>query len=328
MKQIAIVVILASVLGMIWHTSAIEGEVSSAETLPHMEVTMCTTADCEQLFIDAITTATETIHCAFFSFNLNRLHEALQNSTATKLVIVDGDYTSLKDTFIVHETRSAYMHNKFCIIDEHIVLTGSFNPTYNGRDKNDNNVLTIYSPTVAATYMWYFNQLATETYARERGERFRPEIPRRYTHHNNTITICFTRGGNCRELIREELLKAEQAITLMQFTLTDDLTTQTIIQKQYENITVKGIFDRTLITQYSGFHEMQHHNLSIIRNCGSGKMHHKVIIIDDHTVLTGSMNPSRNADVNNDENLVIVRDRKIAEKYLNEFNRLHTSCTT
>lgn len=327
MKHIAVVVILAGILSAAWYVSALQAE-ETAETIPHIDVTMCALDDCEELFIDAISSAENTVYCAFFSFNLDRLYKALQESTATKLVIVDGDFTDIEDTFIVHETRSGYMHNKFCIIDEKKVVTGSFNPTYNGRDKNDNNVLSIHSNNIAATYLWYFQQLATETYAREQGASFRPEQPRRYSHYDDAIKICFTRGGNCREMIRDAILSAQQTITLMQFTLTDDLTTQAILQRHYENITVQGIFDRTLITRYSGFHEMHYHNLSIIRDCLDGKMHHKVIIIDDHTVLAGSMNPSRNADVNNDENLIIVKDKRIAEKYLKEFDRLYSSCMT
>ncbi len=53
----------------------------------------------------------------------------------------------------------------------------------------------------------------------------------------------------------------------------------------------------------------------------TGKMHHKVIIIDNKTVITGSYNYSRNAEELNDENIVILRCPAIAHYYTKEFKR-------
>ena len=52
-------------------------------------------------------------------------------------------------------------------------------------------------------------------------------------------------------------------------------------------------------------------------------MHHKVFIIDNRTVITGSFNPTKNGDTRNDENILIIHDEKIAGKYLEEFNELN-----
>ncbi len=40
-------------------------------------------------------------------------------------------------------------------------------------------------------------------------------------------------------------------------------------------------------------------------------MHHKVIIIDDRTVITGSFNFSRNANRKNDENTLIIENPEL-----------------
>ncbi len=59
----------------------------------------------------------------------------------------------------------------------------------------------------------------------------------------------------------------------------------------------KGTFEATAAG--TGF-------LKICRRLDGGLLHHKVIVIDDETVIAGSMNFSQNAVVNNDENFVIV----------------------
>ena len=51
-------------------------------------------------------------------------------------------------------------------------------------------------------------------------------------------------------------------------------------------------------------------------------MHHKVIIIDGHTVIFGSFNFSNNADKDNDENLLIVDDAGFARPFVEEFDRV------
>ena len=43
--------------------------------------------------------------------------------------------------------------------------------------------------------------------------------------------------------------------------------------------------------------------------------HNKVMIIDGETVNTGSFNFTRAAEENNAENLLVIHDRKLAERY-------------
>ncbi len=43
--------------------------------------------------------------------------------------------------------------------------------------------------------------------------------------------------------------------------------------------------------------------------------HNKVILIDGDTVITGSFNFSRAAEERNAENLLVIRDQELAEKY-------------
>lgn len=52
-----------------------------------------------------------------------------------------------------------------------------------------------------------------------------------------------------------------------------------------------------------------------------GTFHHKVIILDDEVVITGSLNFSENADDSNDENVIVIINKEIAKLYLDEFDR-------
>ena len=54
--------------------------------------------------------------------------------------------------------KNDFMHNKVMIIDGKVVITGSYNFSENA-ELNDENMLIIESPAVAAAYDKYFNAL-------------------------------------------------------------------------------------------------------------------------------------------------------------------------
>jgi len=51
-------------------------------------------------------------------------------------------------------------------------------------------------------------------------------------------------------------------------------------------------------------------------------MHHKVIVIDERIVITGSYNFTSRAERTNDENLLIIDDPSLTAAYLAEFERV------
>jgi phosphatidylserine/phosphatidylglycerophosphate/cardiolipin synthase-like enzyme len=57
-------------------------------------------------------------------------------------------------------------------------------------------------------------------------------------------------------------------------------------------------------------------------------MHHKVIIIDDTTVITGSFNFTKSADEINDDNVIIIHDASVARAFLQEYARVYGAATT
>ena len=50
-------------------------------------------------------------------------------------------------------------------------------------------------------------------------------------------------------------------------------------------------------------------------------MHHKVFIVDD-AVIFGSYNPTDSGNKRNDENVLVIHNRGIAEQFIKEFDFL------
>lgn len=51
------------------------------------------------------------------------------------------------------------MHNKFAIIDEAVIITGSFNWTLSASTKNQENILILENKQVVNSYLSEFNKL-------------------------------------------------------------------------------------------------------------------------------------------------------------------------
>jgi phosphatidylserine/phosphatidylglycerophosphate/cardiolipin synthase-like enzyme len=65
-------------------------------------------------------------------------------------------------------TNNYIMHNKFAIIDNRILLTGSYNWTFSANHRNDENLMVIDDPDVIARYQNYFEKLWFDKYSAQR----------------------------------------------------------------------------------------------------------------------------------------------------------------
>lgn len=278
---------------------------SSNESTTNIEVYFCPKDNCENIFIKTINNS-KTLDCAFYDLNLKSIEQQLVNAR----VIMEKD--NLNNRNFKSDKKSSYMHNKFCIINKTTVITGSMNPTTNGAYKNNNNLLIINSKEIAKTYTIEFEEL----YYNKKNEKSK------ITNYDN-IQIFFCPEDNCANQILKEIKSAQQSIYFITFSFTHDLIAASIVSKKLE---VKGIIEnsqRNVIN--SEYQYLLNNTMNVKLDSNPNNMHHKVFIIDNTTVITGSMNPTKNGDTKNDENLIIIKDKIIAEKYLQEFKELFSN---
>jgi hypothetical protein len=263
----------------------------------------------------------DKIHCAFYDINSDQLLDVLNRKKA--LIVIDDDNIDVLKgfDFLNNNFRSDYsnklMHNKFCILDDKIVITGSLNPTNRGINFNNNNVLVINSHFIALQYENEFKEMYFENnYHKGSKSMFNDFI-----FGDSLIKLRFCPEDDCKNSVINELKKAKKSIYFMTFSFTDDDIGDVILEKSNRGLEVRGIFEKT----QAGSKYSEYYKLINISKLDSNKynMHHKVFIIDNQVVITGSYNPTSNGDKNNDENIIIVNDDVIAKSYLDEFEMLY-----
>ncbi|MBU0758274.1 MAG: lamin tail domain-containing protein [Nanoarchaeota archaeon] len=278
------------------------------EPYSDIQIYFCPEDMCLEKLLDLIDSSTE-IRCALYDLDIPELTDKLKEKSAD---VVIEDSNALPDFLTGYS--SALMHNKFCIFDQKIIFTGSMNPTERGNYYNNNNIMIIESVALAQNYLEEFFELKDNIYGK--GNRVkRPKID----HGGILIENYFCPEDNCKLHVINTLKKAEKSIYFMTYSFTDVDIGNLLYNKNYEGLDVKGIFESKQLSDYSRYGDLKEVSM-IDRN--KYTMHHKVFIIDEMTVITGSYNPSKNANERNDENVLIIHDSGIAQKFIAEFNHL------
>jgi phosphatidylserine/phosphatidylglycerophosphate/cardiolipin synthase-like enzyme len=263
--------------------------------------------------------AEDSIDCALYDVDLVEIIDILAEKSIVMNVrlIVDDDNWEMAERFAFarNDSRSALMHNKFCIVDERFVFTGSFNPTENGAYKNDNNMLVIESRILAGNYLDEFEEMWDGTFGKGEGVGVAS-----FYLNGAHVENYFCPEDRCSERVREHILAANQSIYFTAFSFTDNRIANALLVRFHEGLDVRGVFEKTRISRYSVWELLDFQGVDVVYDTNPYVMHHKFFLIDNRTVITGSFNPSKNADKRNDENIIIIDDASIAEEFLEEFS--------
>lgn len=228
---------------------------------------------------------------------------------------------------VIMDDRSGLMHNKFAIIDGNIVWTGSYNVTDNGAYRNNNNAIEIHSTELAVIFLDEFMEMFQYgIFGNRKGCRVFSKLKERHYVKIGDVGISayFSPEDNIERIIIDCIKKARSSIHFMAFSFTSDEIGEEVIRSYRSGVRVYGIFEkRGANSMYSEYVKMKIEGIPVKLDKNYHIMHHKVIVIDKGIVVTGSYNFSKNANLNNDENILIVESKEVSKKYLNEFYALY-----
>jgi phosphatidylserine/phosphatidylglycerophosphate/cardiolipin synthase-like enzyme len=294
-----------------------------SETTVAPSVYFCPDDDCIGEMLLWLDAAEDSAHCAIFEVGLEELREKLvelDKQIEVRLVTDSRYYKHVSDlSFARHDNRSSLMHNKFCVLDGKAVWTGSFNPTYRGNYKNNNNVVFYQSKLLAAAYEAEFAEMWDGVYGK--GKR---SDKTEFVINGNDVEVYFCPEDWCANKVIYALQDAEESIDFMTFSFTHDEIGRQLLERADAGVKVRGVFEKSQNNKYTEIYKLNDSDDDIsVRWDGNGaNMHHKVFVIDNRTVVTGSFNPSQSGDTRNDENLLIIHDADVAALYVAEFERV------
>lgn len=287
--------------------------------------------------VEFIEAATGTLDVCVYEINLPEVAEALADAVDRKVKVrvavpesnlLDKDESEVrlilgdllrKGILRQTENKSGLMHNKFMVADGHRVWTGSYNFTRNDTEMNDNNAVTFSNVRMARNYLAEMDEIWEGRHGRKNAAPTPfPEIEM----GDVLVRNLFSPEDDLEKAFVEEIGKATNSIYIMAFALTDRAMFDALTARIAAGVKVYVLLDLTLSRQGTSLKTALREAGATVRiSSNNGRMHHKVLVIDENVVITGSANFSASALKSNDENIVIFACPPLARAFTREFTR-------
>lgn len=137
------------------------------------------------------------------------------------------------------------------------------------------------------------------------------------------ITVHFSPGGGCTDTIVHEIGQARKSILLQAYSFTSVPIAKALTDAHKRGVKVEAILDKSnRAGKYSSADFLLHAGIPVRIDAEHAIAHNKIIILDGETVITGSFNFTKAAEEWNAENLLVIRDKELAGRYMENW-RIH-----
>jgi len=137
------------------------------------------------------------------------------------------------------------------------------------------------------------------------------------------IACYFSPSGGCTAAVVNEIRQARQQILLQAYSFTSAPIATALVEAHQRGVAVYIILDKSQRTErYSSADFVAHAGIPTLIDAAHAIAHNKIMLIDGLTIITGSFNFTTNAEQNNAENLLIIRNRPdLIQAYTENFRR-------
>ncbi len=138
----------------------------------------------------------------------------------------------------------------------------------------------------------------------------------------------FSASGDLESVVTAEMSAASTSLDVAIYTFTAENILGGLMDAAERGVSVRVVMDAgqtaTLDDQTGIQTSLREAGVEVrtAEGYNGGIMHHKFVVIDGRTVLTGSYNYTRSANEANDENLVVLADPNLARVYDDAFQDL------
>ena len=135
------------------------------------------------------------------------------------------------------------------------------------------------------------------------------------------VQIYFSPSNGCADTIVSLIKNARKSIYIQAYTFSLKEISDALIDAKKIKIDIQFIGDKSgMSSKGSLIDDINNAGITCFIDSKHRIAHNKIIIIDNKIVVTGSYNFTKNGEIYNAENLVIINDKKIALTYLDNWN--------
>jgi len=295
----------------------------------------------DDLMSASIIAAKQSVDVAMRSLSLESITKALIMAARRGVpvrVITETDSLTGRSNFqvlrdagipVIDDQQPGLMNDKFIVIDHNQVWTGSVDFNLSGVFREYNAAIRIFSPEMGADYTKEFDEMFVNN---QFGRLVVPETPYpSMTIQGTQVDVLFSPDDLVVDRLRLLLGGAQQSIYFLANSFGSNDLGNVIREKAAQGIAVGGVLESDPLAAEQA-NPNQVDELNLFRQAGldirlDGKpevMNHKIIIIDGRIVVMGSYDFTNRAENENDENVLIIYDERIAQKFMDEFQRVQS----
>ncbi|MDA5094035.1 phospholipase D-like domain-containing protein [Aliiroseovarius sp. KMU-50] len=201
-------------------------------------------------------------------------------------------------------------HQKFMVLGNR-VLTGSTNFTETGVTRNLNHLVVVDDAEVANAFKAEFREIRVGNFGK--ASVAHGPAPKEARVSGMRIKPLFAPDHAPEMEIMKQILKAKSRIDFAVFTFSKSSgIDDALIAAHRSGISVNGVLDKRQANQkWAAKHTLSDAGVSLSMaqgGAGFGKLHHKLMVIDDDVTVIGSFNYTGPANKSNDENIMVIGD--------------------
>lgn len=138
--------------------------------------------------------------------------------------------------------------------------------------------------------------------------------------------VYFSPEEGCVDAIINEIKHAKKNIYVMAYRLTSYKIAKALIKAYKKGVDVEIIFDgKRTSSRYSKHKMLKNAGIRVFLEHSVLHMHDKIMLIDKKTIITGSYNFTKYAEIGNSENLLILKSRYLYRRYISHYIRRRSS---
>lgn len=135
------------------------------------------------------------------------------------------------------------------------------------------------------------------------------------------IETYFSPKGGVTDAVVAEIGRSQQTIFVQAYSFTSRPIAEALLRANQRGVVVHVILDRSQRTEkYSSADFLVNSGMPVLIDARHAIAHNKIMVLDGEVVITGSFNFTNQAERENAENLLIIRDREIAARYLENWH--------
>jgi len=296
----------------------------------------------------AIVAAKESVDVSLRNLNLDSVTQALivvSRRGVPVRVITETDsligrsgstFQVLKDAgiTIIDDQQLGLMNNRFIVIDHKEVWTGSLSYDLAGVFREYNSLIRILSPEVAADYTQEFNEMFEKN---QFGPFVAPLTPYPVVEIQGVqVEVLFSPDDIVAGRLSQVIAEAKESISFLAYSFASSDLGTIIRDRAKEGVAINGVLEfdlvdpdqvnpnPNLVEELNFFRQA---GLNVLLDRNPELLNHKMMVIDGQIVVVGSYDFTNRAENDNDENVLIIHSEAVAQKFLEEFQRVQSRAT-